>query len=297
MVKNYKKFIMAPNKTRRLARYMRPKPLEKRITDMLIQDPFPPTDVNGYPKAVSMRRARLRPAYSAKFPGLRDAMNEIENNAKKSDTDKSLDYMRITKLREYFNKKPLLNELHKVYNAWVREQETLSETMRMLIVPSEYDKKYIKAFNEAEKVLTDLDEYLKLVTGEDSSDDAAADSDMATAAVSLAMDAAADSDKAAAAESLGWVDDGDSDEHDPVRVRGTVVPRNAQPRNIITVPGRVVAASSAASSAASLITRAGRKLRTRKRKIHKKKSHKKKSNKKKSKTHRKKQHKKTHRKY
>ena len=286
MVKNYKKFIMAPNKTRRLARYMRPKPLEKRITDMLIQDPFPPTDVNGYPKAVSMRRARLRPAYSAKFPGLRDAMNEIENNAKKSDTDKSLDYMRITKLREYFNKKPLLNELHKVYNAWVTEQKSLSESMRMLGVASyawaadAFDKKYIKAFNEAEKVLSDLDEYLKLVTGEDSSDDAAADSD-----------------KAAAAESLGWVDDGDSDEHDPVRVRGTVVPRNAQPRNIITVPGRVVAASSAASSAASLITRAGRKLRTRKSKIQHKKSNKKKSNKKKSKTHRKKQHKKTHRKY
>ena len=291
MVKNYKKFIMAPNKTRRLARYMRPKPLEKRITDMLIQDPFPPTDVNGYPKAVSMRRARLRPAYSAKFPGLRDAMNEIENNAKKSDTDKSLDDMRITKLREYFNKKPLLNELHKVYNAWVTEQKSLSESMRMLGVVvggrhDAFDKKYIKAFNEAEKVLSDLDEYLKLVTGEDSSDDAAADSD-----------------KAAAAESLGWVDDGDSDddgdrdELDPVHVIGTVVPRNAQPRNIITVPGRVVAASSAASSAASLITRAGRKLRTRKSKIQHKKSNKKKSNKKKSKTHRKKQHKKTHRKY
>ena len=285
MVKNYKKFIMAPNKTRRLARYMRPKPLEKRITDMLIQDPFPPTDVNGYPEAVSMRRARLRPAYSAKFPGLRDAMNEIENNAKKSDTDKSLDYMRITKLREYFNKKPLLNELHKVYNAWVTKQESLSETMRMLR-HNGYDKKYIKSFNEAEKVLSDLDEYLKLVTGEDSSDDAAADSDMATAAVSLAMDD--DSDTELWHDAVESETDGDRDELDPVHVIGTVVPRNAQPRNIITVPGRVVAAS----SAASLITRAGRKLRTRKSKIHKKKSHKKKS-----KTHRKKHHKKTHRKY
>ena len=269
---------------------MRPKPLEKRITDMLIQDPLPKITLSHF---VSIRTG-VPETVSVKFPGLRDAMNEIENNAKKSDTDKSLDDKRIKKLHEYFNrtvdnKKPLLNELHKVYNAWVTEQESLSETMRMLR-HNGYDKKYIKSFNEAEKVLSDLDEYLKLVTGEDSSDDAAADSDMATAAVSLAMDD--DSDTELWHDAVESETDGDRDELDPVHVIGTVVPRNAQPRNIITVPGRVVAASSAASSAASLITRAGRKLRTRKSKIQHKKSHHKKS-----KTHRKKQHKKTHRKY
>jgi hypothetical protein len=262
---------------------------------MLIQDPLPKITHSQF---VSILTGLPETVYSAKFPGLRDAMNDIENNAKKSDTDKSLDDKRIKKLHEYFNrtvdnKKPLLNELHKVYNAWVTEQNSLSKTMQMLR-HNGYDKKYKKSFNEAEKVLSDLDEYLKLVTGEDSSDDAAADSDKAAAAgEDSSDDAAADSDKAAARESLGWSDNGDSDELDPVHVIGTVVPRNAQPRNIITVPGRVVAAS----SAASLITRAGRKLRTRKSKIQHKKSNKKKSNKKKSKTHRKKHHKKTHRKY
>tara|TARA_Y100000389_G_C17231834_1_gene398554 strand:+ start:154 stop:618 length:465 start_codon:yes stop_codon:yes gene_type:complete len=95
--------------------------------------------------------------YTPIFKSLHEAMDKIENNAEKSDTDKSLDHARIEKLKELFQDQSLLDELGVLIDKKLEHMNGLAEAWDNRIIGAE-DK-----LNKAKKARSELIKYRKLV--------------------------------------------------------------------------------------------------------------------------------------